>query len=197
MDTLAPLVSLCSAFRFLLNLEHRYGGALPCTQLWASVITCKFLQSWKRHPRQSSVWICVSNRGAPTPAGTSMFTMWKLCIHKVCELRHNWDMGMGHLWLNGWGIHGLMGGTFMAYWVGHLQLKWVGQSWLLAVSFGKMLKKMLVFRGVPFPIIAWQQVSVPLNSRPVAHYREGGTTPHLRLVLYLRSPALDWLSQYY
>ena len=43
-------------------------------------------------------------------------------------------------------------------------------------------KNVLVFRGVPFPIIAWPQVSIPLNSRPVDCYREGGTTPHLRLV---------------
>ena len=35
---------------------------------------------------------------------------------------------------------------------------------------GKMLKKKLVFRGVPFPIITWPQVLVPLNSRPVAYY---------------------------
>ena len=48
--------------------------------------------------------------GAPTPAGTSVFT------------KHNWDMGMGYLWLNGWGIYHLieghlyhlMGGAFMA-----------------------------------------------------------------------------------
>ena len=39
--------------------------------------------------------------GAPTPAGTSVFT------------KHNWDMGMGYLWLNGWGIYGLMGGAFI------------------------------------------------------------------------------------
>ena len=50
----------------------------------------------------------VSTGGAPTPAGTSVFT------------KHNWDMGMGYLWLNGWGIYHLMGGAFMAYWVGHL-----------------------------------------------------------------------------
>ena len=43
----------------------------------------------------------VSSGGAPTPAGTSMFT------------KHNWDMGMGYLWLNGWGIYGLMGGAFV------------------------------------------------------------------------------------
>ena len=41
--------------------------------------------------------------GAPTPAGTSVFT------------KHNWDMGMGYLWLNGWSIYGLLGWTFMTY----------------------------------------------------------------------------------
>ena len=50
----------------------------------------------------------VSSGGAPTPAGTSVFT------------KHNWDMGMGYMWLNGWGIYHLMGRAFMAYWVGHL-----------------------------------------------------------------------------
>ena len=50
----------------------------------------------------------VSSGGAPTPAGTSVF------------IKHNWDMGMGYLWLNGWGIYHLMGGAFMAYLVGHL-----------------------------------------------------------------------------
>ena len=45
----------------------------------------------------------MSSGGAPTPAGTSVFT------------KHNWDMGMGYLWLNGWGIYHLMGGAFMAY----------------------------------------------------------------------------------
>ena len=52
--------------------------------------------------------VVVSSGGAPTPAGTSVFT------------KHNWDMGMGYLWLNGWGIYHLMCGAFMAYWVGHL-----------------------------------------------------------------------------
>ena len=50
----------------------------------------------------------VSSGGVPIPAGTSVFT------------KHNWDMGMAYLWLNGWGIYHLMGGAFMAYWVGHL-----------------------------------------------------------------------------
>ena len=50
----------------------------------------------------------VSSGGAPTPACTSVFT------------KHNWDMGMGYLLINGWDIYHLMGGAFMAYWVGHL-----------------------------------------------------------------------------
>jgi len=73
----------------------------------------------------------VSSGGAPTPAGTPVFT------------KHNWDMGMWYLWLNGWGIYHLMGGAFMAYWVGHSSLNgrafislngwgimvWVGHLW--------------------------------------------------------------------
>ena len=39
----------------------------------------------------------MSSGGAPTPAGTSVFT------------KHNWDMGMGYLSLNGWSIYGLLG----------------------------------------------------------------------------------------
>ena len=58
--------------------------------------------------RNSCFAVVVSSGGAPTPAGTSVFT------------KHNWDMGMGYLWLNGWGIYHLMGEAFMAYWVGHL-----------------------------------------------------------------------------
>ena len=35
-----------------------------------------------------------------------------------------------------------------------------------------------VIRGEPNPIIVRLQVSVPLISRPVANYGEGGTTPY-------------------
>ena len=64
-------------------------------------------------PFQWGIWgtlpvVVVSSGGAPTPGGTSVFT------------KHNWDMGMGYLWLNGWGIY--HSGAFMAYWVGHLWL---------------------------------------------------------------------------
>ena len=50
----------------------------------------------------------MTSGGAPTPAGTSVFT------------KHNWDMGMVYLWLSGWSIYHLMGGAFMAYLVGYL-----------------------------------------------------------------------------
>ena len=46
--------------------------------------------------------VVVSSGGAPTPAGTSVFT------------KHNWDMGMGICGLMGVAIYHLMGGTFMA-----------------------------------------------------------------------------------
>ena len=35
-----------------------------------------------------------------------------------------------------------------------------------------------VIRGEPNPIIVRPQVSVPLISRPVVNYGEGGTTPY-------------------
>ena len=53
------------------------------------------------HIAQLAATEVVSSGGAPTPAGTSVFT------------KHNWDMGMGYLWLNGWGIYHLMGGAFV------------------------------------------------------------------------------------
>ena len=132
----------------------------------------------------------VPSGGALTPAGTSIFTMWKFCTHMKCEVKHNGDMGMGLI----------MGGAFMAYngrsiydlkvW---LWLKWVGQLWQSKLPFRlEICSKMLVFRGVPFPIIAWLQVSVPLNSWPVTYYREGGTTPHLRLLLFVEPSS--WLA---
>ena len=37
--------------------------------------------------------IDLSSGEAPTPAGTSMFTMWKT------KVKHNWTMGIGHLWV--------------------------------------------------------------------------------------------------
>ena len=36
----------------------------------------------------------------------------KLHTHTKCEVKHNWDMGMG--------LYGLMGVAFMTQWVGHL-----------------------------------------------------------------------------
>ena len=87
-----------------------------------------------------------------------------------------WLKRVGHLWLKWVGHLGLK-------WVGHLWLKWVGQLWQSEILFLDMLKKSLVFRGVPFPVLAWPRVSVPLNSRPMAYYRKSGTTSRLRLAL--------------
>ena len=66
-----------------------------CVQAYDTLASLE-LQRW--------VWqsCVVSSGGAPTPAGTSVFT------------KHNWGMGIGYLWLNGWGIYHLMGGAFMA-----------------------------------------------------------------------------------
>ena len=65
-----------------------------CCYLVSMATDCVHSQNWEA--------VVVLSGGAPTPAGTSVFT------------KHNWDMGMGYLWLNGWGIYHLMGGVFMA-----------------------------------------------------------------------------------
>ena len=51
MDIIStPGFSIYSAFKFLLNLEHRYAGALLCRQLWTfdticiSLLSCKVIQ---------------------------------------------------------------------------------------------------------------------------------------------------------
>ena len=104
--------------------------------------------------------------GAPTLAGTSMFNF----LHSQGRLT-NGDMGMGHSWLKWVGqlkgrwvgqlllkwvgqLKGRWVGQLLLKWVGQLKGRWVGQLWqseLLAV-LGGYAQKMLVFRGVPFPI---------------------------------------------
>ena len=53
-------------------------------------------------------WSCVLSGGAPTLAGTSMFTMWKISILHTwsVKFKHNGDMhGNGaFMAYNGWGI---------------------------------------------------------------------------------------------
>jgi len=92
-------------------------------------------------------------------------------------------MGMGHLWLNRWDVSWLHGWAFMAY----MQIGGA-VTYDNCCFFWKYAQKMLVFRGVPFPVIAWPQASVPLNSWPVAYYREGGTIPHLVFLLLASYP---------
>ena len=62
----------------------------------------QLLKHTSSHHMSGGCTCVVSSGGASTPAGTSVFT------------KHNWDIGMGYLWLNGWGIYHLMGGAFMA-----------------------------------------------------------------------------------
>ena len=61
-----------------------------------------------------------------------------------------------------------------------------------AVSFGNMLKKIAGLQGSTLSDHRMTTGLVPLNSRPVDYYREGGTTPHLRLVLF-EEPS-SWLA---
>ena len=114
-------------------------------------------------------WEVVLSRGAPKPAGTLVFVMWKIFTHRQ-------SVTFKHSGIWGWGIYG-SGGR------GHFWLKWEGHWWLNGCgmydinawgSYGKvsycflgdMLKKTLVLRGVPFPVISWPRVLVPLNSQP-------------------------------
>ena len=64
----------------------------------------------------------VLSGGAPTPAGTSVFT------------KHNWDMGMGCLWLNQWGIYGLLGWAFFHLMGGAFMTEWVGNYGLMGAA---------------------------------------------------------------
>ena len=73
----------------------------------------------------------VLSGGAPTPAGTLMFIMWTF-------FAHTYNIGIRHSWL---------------LWVGYLWLKWLGQLFMLSF-FGRYAWKTLVFRGIPFPVIA-------------------------------------------
>ena len=90
--------------------------------------------------------VVVSSRGAPTPAGTPVFT------------KHNWDMGMGYLWLNEWGINHLMGGALWFNGWGTYGLNGWGSYDKVSCCFvWKYAQKMLVFRGIPFP--KWADIS--------------------------------------
>ena len=119
---------------------------------------------------------------------------WHISVHdenfhtysSVKVIKHDGIQGWGIYDLNGWGIYGLNGwGIYDFKWVRHLQLRWVGQLWQTELLFfGRYAQKTLVFRGVPFLVLAWPRVSVPLNSWPVPYYRKGGITPHLSFVLW-------------
>ena len=59
------------------------------------------------------------------------------CTHIKCEVKHNGEMGMGHLWLK---------------LVGRLKGRCVGLLCQSELLFS-YVQKMLVFRKVPFPLI--------------------------------------------
>ena len=71
-------------------------------------------------------------------------------------------MGAGHLWpvmggafmaCNGWGIYGLMGGGFMVNGWSIYGLDGLGNYDSKLLFCLEICSKMLVFRGIPFPII--------------------------------------------
>ena len=57
-----------------------------------------------------------------------------IATHVKCEVKTYWDMEMGYLW------------------IGCLWLKWVGQLWQSELLLFE--RYALVFRGVPFAVIA-------------------------------------------
>ena len=127
---------------------------------------------------------CESGGGTPTPAGISIFTLWKICTHKKCEVKHNGDTGIGHLSLNGWGIYGLDG--------------WDSYD-KAAVSFGNMLKNCWCSGDLEFSFrwshdhrfrCLWTPSLWPTTQRGRDHSSS-------KACFNLRSPALGWLSQYY
>ena len=84
----------------------------------------------------------------------SIITSWHINVHYVknlrtyeCEVKHNRDMGMGHLMWGGeggGGIYHIMGGVVMAK---------------LSYFIGKYVQRMLVFMGGPFSALEFSFVS--------------------------------------
>ena len=71
------------------------------------------------------------------------------CIHIKCEVKHNEDMGMEHLWFKWvgqlWQSELLFCFVLGDVGIGHLWFKWVGHLWQSELLFrfvlGNMLKK--------------------------------------------------------
>ena len=72
----------------------------------------------------------------------------------------------GSLWY-GWGTFGLNG--------------WGSYDKVTCCFIWKYAQKIAGLQG---STLSDHRITVPLNSQPVDYYREGGTTPHLRLVLF-------------
>ena len=86
-----------STFVLLCECQEHHGSLLfpwsKCLQIPGSSF-CKFIDvhcvhHWGIYSLRCVVdELCVSG-GAPTLVGTSMFTMWKICTHTKCEVKHN------------------------------------------------------------------------------------------------------------
>ena len=95
-------VSCCFVWKYAQKIAGLQGSTLSNHRMTTrfgpfELPTCRLLQRGRDYSPPKAV----SSGGAPTPAGTSVFT------------EHNWDMGMGYLSLNGWSIYGLLGWTLM------------------------------------------------------------------------------------
>ena len=51
------------------------------------------------------------------------------------KFSHTWNVKFKHNGIWEWGISGLLGGAFLAYWLGHLWFKWVRQLWQSKLLF--------------------------------------------------------------
>ena len=126
----------------------------------------------------------------------STSTGWHISVHCVKNSAYTWSVILSLMETWEWGIYGLNGWDIYDLMVGETDLIGWGSYYKLSYcSLGKICSKINGLQGSTLPVIAWPQILVPLNSWHVAYYRDGGTTPNIRLIL--RSPALSWHSQCY
>ena len=93
---------------------------------------------------------------------------------------------MGHLWLTGISIYDLMGGTFVTKWAGHLSINGWGSNGKLLFCL-EICSKNAGLQGSTLSDHRMTAGFGPFELPTCGHYREGGTTPNLRLVLFEES----------
>ena len=79
------------------KLSKLGGGCLLGTIWYYALITIVSLFTGLEYWTDFLPCSCVSSWGAPTLAGTSMFIKYKNSAHTKFEVKHDEDMGMGHL----------------------------------------------------------------------------------------------------